>query len=280
MSTDFQTARIALGARLRELRTETGLSGKEFANRLGWQASKVSRLENGRQTATVEDLETWARAAGSPEATPDLTTRLRSLERGHSSWRRQLAAGHRAVQDLKVIEHQRTTTTRGYEATVVPGLFQTPDYARHVLLHSASLHGTKRDTDEAVRSRMRRQEVLYEPGKRFRVLLWEGALHVLVCPREVMAAQLDRLAGLIGRDTVTLGIVPLGAPMSVTAKHGFWVFDEKRVTVETISTELRFTSAEDVASYVRVWDRLDQSAVYGPPAHRLIARARASLTIA
>jgi transcriptional regulator with XRE-family HTH domain len=45
VSIDYQQAREALGARLRELRTETGLNGKGFAGRLGWQRSKVSRLE-------------------------------------------------------------------------------------------------------------------------------------------------------------------------------------------------------------------------------------------
>ncbi len=56
MSTDFQTARVALGARLRELRSEAGLNGKGVAEALGWQRSKVSRLETGKQTPTASDL--------------------------------------------------------------------------------------------------------------------------------------------------------------------------------------------------------------------------------
>lgn len=47
VTTDFQNARLALGARLRELRTGAGLDGKGIAERLGWQRSKVSRLELG-----------------------------------------------------------------------------------------------------------------------------------------------------------------------------------------------------------------------------------------
>ncbi|MER7035561.1 helix-turn-helix domain-containing protein, partial [Streptomyces albidoflavus] len=50
MSTDFQASREALGARLRELRASTGLNGNAFAARLSWPASKVSRLQNGKQT--------------------------------------------------------------------------------------------------------------------------------------------------------------------------------------------------------------------------------------
>lgn len=70
MSIDYQQAREALGARLRELRTETGLNGKGFAGRLGWQRSKVSRLENGKQTEA--DAETWAQGAERPDVADEL----------------------------------------------------------------------------------------------------------------------------------------------------------------------------------------------------------------
>lgn len=69
----------------------------------------------------------------------------------------------------------------------------------------------------------------------------------MVCPKDVMAAQLDRPAGLLGLSSVTLGIVPLGAPLGMTPKHGFWIFNEQRVIVEIISTEFQLESDEDVA---------------------------------
>ena len=50
MSTDLQQARVALGVRLRELRADDGLSGRDLAGGCGWLPSKVSKLENGRQT--------------------------------------------------------------------------------------------------------------------------------------------------------------------------------------------------------------------------------------
>ncbi|WP_019054960.1 helix-turn-helix domain-containing protein [Streptomyces prunicolor] len=280
MSTDFQSGREALGVRLRELRTEAGLQGKDLAERLGWQRSKVSRLELGKQTATAEDLDAWAQTLGVPNEAGDLKSRLRGLESQARSWRRQLSTGHRGVQERYVAEYRRTSTVRGYEATVIPGLFQTPDYARHLLLHNAELMQSPRDTEDAVRARMKRQEVLYEADKAFRVLIWEGALHALVCPHETMAGQLDRLVGLIGLNTVALGVVPFGVQLKLSPKHGFWIFDEERVIVETINTEFTLESAEDVALYGRVWDRLDEGAVYGPQAHRLIGRARAALDLA
>ncbi|MFJ4013923.1 helix-turn-helix domain-containing protein [Streptomyces sp. NPDC090026] len=278
MTTDFQAARVALGARLRELREDAGLTGKDLAQRLGWQRSKVSRLETGKQTAAASDLESWAAAVGVPEQAADLHSRLRGLESQQRSWRRQLAAGHAPVQDRYVVEYQSMATARGYEATVIPGLFQTADYARHLLGQAAVLMRSPRDTDEAVAARVRRQQVLYEPGRLYRVLIWEGALHALVCPPGVMVGQLDRLVSLIGMSTVDLGVVPLGARMPLTPKHGFWIFGESKVVVETINTELVYDGPEDIDLYGRVWEQLHDAAVHGPQAHRLIARARGSLT--
>ncbi|MFG2176385.1 Scr1 family TA system antitoxin-like transcriptional regulator [Streptomyces niveus] len=79
-----------------------------------------------------------SRSAGSfsgcePGEAADLRSRLRGLESQQRSWRRQLASGHRAVQEKYVAAYRDTTAVRGYEATVVPGLFQTPGFARVLL---------------------------------------------------------------------------------------------------------------------------------------------------
>ncbi|MFJ5680790.1 helix-turn-helix domain-containing protein [Streptomyces sp. NPDC093097] len=279
MSTDFQTARVSLGARLRELRTEAGLNGKEMAGRLRWQPSKISRLENGKQTPSRTDLEAWAAAAGQPEATAELQGRLQGLETQYRTWRRQLANGHRSRQELAVAETARTQMIRGVEVARIPGLFQTADYARHLFTANAVFRNTPRDTESAVRARMQRQGALYEAGRSFRFVVWEAALYAQVCPPEVMAAQLDRLCGLIGMDTVELGIVPFTAPLQRTPAHGFWIYDERLVTVETINAELWLDDADSISLYTRAWTWLHESAVHGHPAQRLIARARAHLTL-
>ena len=277
MTTDFQRARESLGARLRELRTEAGLSGREMSRCLDWPPSKVSKLETGKQTPVPADLDAWAQALGNAEASGELKGRLRGLETSYRSWRRQLTTGHRARQDEALVQQRAAGTIRAYESSVIPGMFQTPEYARHLLLHNADLRQTPRDTDAAVRARMKRQELLYEPNHLFRALLWEGALRVLPCPVDVMAGQLDRLSGLIGISTVTLGIVPFGVSMTVTPRHGFWIYDERLVIVETINAELWLDDTDDITLYGRVWERLDQVAVYGRSAQRLISLARSNL---
>ncbi|MEV7793432.1 helix-turn-helix transcriptional regulator [Streptomyces sp. NPDC087512] len=280
MSTDYQQAREALGVRLRELRLSAAggrLTGPHLAQRLGWPHSKVYKLEGGRQTAAAEDLRAWAAAVGHPEVTDELLARLKGFESHIRSWRRQLAAGHRPVQDTWNVAVDRSRTILAWEESVVPGMLQTADYARHIFLRYADLYGTKRDTDEAVRSRIERQAWLYQGGRRFRALVWEAALHALVCPPAVLVAQLDRLAGQIGMDTVELGIIPLGASLKIPPANGFWILDEQLVIAEDWHAELWLDDAETVATYVRVWETLRESAVYGADAHNVLNRARRGL---
>lgn len=279
MTTDYQHAREALGARLRELRTEAGLNGKEFAERLGWQRSKVSRLENGKQSATEADVDAWARALDRVDVVTELKGRTRGLETSYRSWKRQLADGHRAVQEGHVFQEARAKTIHLFESGVIPGIFQTPEYARGVLTDVSNRHGTKRDIEEGVRARMKRQETLYQPGHHFHALVWEAALHVARCAPEAMASQLDRLGSLIGLDTVSLGVIPLGARTPFSPKHGFWIMDQAVVVADTWNAELWLDSEEDVAFYRRVWDLMHESAVFDHQAHRLIMRARAQISL-
>ncbi|GAA2653108.1 helix-turn-helix transcriptional regulator [Streptomyces aculeolatus] len=281
MSTDYQKAREALGTRLRELRLSAPggrLTGTQLADRHGWNKSKVSRLENGRQTPTSDDLRRWADATGHPDAYEELLARLRGFESHIRSWRRQLAAGHKAVQDTHLNAHAAATVFRGWESSMIFGILQTPDYARHIFTRYAGLQRSPRDTEEAVRSRVKRQEALYDSSKTFRLLLWEPALHALVCPPAVLAAQLDRLAGTVGLDTVELGIIPLSAPLKIPAATAFWLYDDREAIVENWHAELWIDDSASVDTYLRTWRTLRESALYGPEAHRVIARARSMLS--
>ncbi|MFB6829293.1 helix-turn-helix domain-containing protein [Streptomyces hydrogenans] len=277
MSTDYQQAREALGIRLRELRlTAAGgrLTGPQLAQLLGWGHSKIYKLEGGRQTATAEDLTAWAAAVGRPQAVEELLVRLRGFEAQIRSWRRQLAAGHRPVQDTWNVAVGEARTIHVWEESVIPGMLQTADYARHMLLRYAELYGTRPDTEEAVRSRIRRQDWLYQGGHRLHALVWEAALHARICPPSVLAGQLDRLVAAVGMDTVELGVIPLGAPLRIPPASGFWVLDERVAVTEDWHSESWVEDGETVAMYLRVWRSLRQAAVVGAEAQAVIGRAQ------
>ncbi|MGW6744705.1 helix-turn-helix domain-containing protein [Streptomyces sp. NPDC055025] len=282
MSTDYQQAREALGVQLRELRLSAPggrLTGTQLAERYGWHKSKVSRLENGRQTPTPDDLRRWAEATGRPEAYDELLARLRGFESHIRSWRRQLASGHKAVQDTHLSAHADASVFRGWESSMIFGILQTPDYARSIFTRYAELQRSPRDTEEAVRSRMKRQGALYDSSKRFHLILWEAALRALICPPSVLAAQLDRLAGAVGLDTVELGIIPLSASLKVPPSTAFWIYDDRQVIVENWHAELWIDDETSVDTYLRTWKTLRESAAYGVDARDLVTAARRALNL-
>ncbi|GHI90808.1 helix-turn-helix domain-containing protein [Streptomyces olivaceus] len=282
MSTDYQRARAALGRRLRELRVESPhgrLTGTDLAQRLGWSQSKVSKLENGRQTPTDQDLRAWTEAVGQPAVFPELRSRLKGFESHIRSWRRRLAAGHAPVQEEWNTLMGETRTLHVWDNFAVNGMLQTADYARNLFERYAEFRSTPRDSEDAVRARMKRQEWLYQPGKQLKALIWEGALRAQTCPPEVLAAQLDRLLGLVGMDTVQLGIVPLDATLRLPPGNGFWILDDRLVTVEDWHAALWLDDAETIALYRRVWGTFAEAAVYGPEAQQVIARVRRSIRV-
>ncbi|MEW2407120.1 helix-turn-helix domain-containing protein [Streptomyces griseoviridis] len=280
MSTDHQRARAALGARLRELRfscPDGRLTGRQLARILGWPGSKVSKLENGRQTATPDDLRAWAEATAQPDVYPELASRLAGFESQIRSWRRALAKGYASMHADLSWEIERTTELRVWEEAMVAGMVQTAEYARCVITRYSHLFSSGRDIDAAVRSRMRRQEWLHQSGRRLHVLMWEAALRSLICPPSVLAAQLDRLVGLVGMDTVEMGIIPFTGSMKIVPANGFWVLDDRLVVAEDWHAEIWLDDAENVALYSTVWRTLRESAVYGTDAQNVITAARRSL---
>lgn len=277
MSTDYQQARAALGARMRELRHESGLSGRALAVRLGWPQSKISKLENGKQTPTMADVRAWAEGTGRPDATAELQGRLRTVETQYRSWRRQLAGGYLPVQEAHAAQARRTSVRRSFDPTLIPGLLQTAGYARGVLSRYTAVHLSISDVDAAVAARIERQQVLKDRRRSFHFLVWEGALVSRLCPSAVHADQLERLVPWLAPGHVQLGIIPFRAPLNVPAGVGFSIHDDALVITESWHAEMWLDDPADVALHLRAWDALAASAVYGPEAHRVIIRASHAL---
>lgn len=281
LTTNVAQAREALGAHLRQLRRDAipqTLSGRELAAACGWLPSRVSKIENGKQTPSPSDIRAWVGATGHPEAEAPLRAELAALESFFRDWRRQLKAGMRFRQVESLGLEGDTRHLRVWEPNYIPGLLQTAEYARIRLAQGASLYGAPDDVDAAVAIRLNRQQVLHLPTKRFDFLIAEGALtDGNAASPEVMAGQLDRLMVSTTHTTVTLGIVPAGALWPFHADNGFWIYDTNAVIVETLTAELRLIHADEVAIYARVHAALAEAAVYGTDARALIASAIAAL---
>jgi transcriptional regulator with XRE-family HTH domain len=274
---DTNNTRGQFGNRLRALREDAGLNGKQLAELLGWAQSKVSRIETGKQTASAEDVKAWVETLKAPpEVLANLLADLRTVRFEYAAWRRQLRAGTAPRQRASIGLEATATTVRAFETAMIPGLLQTPDYAHRVFANLASLHHTPNDADEGVRARLRRQEALYDHRKSFRFLLTEAALRYRPGPAVILLGQLDRLIVLSDLETIELAVLPFEAQLPTPLSHGFWIFDDQLVLVETLNAELALRD-DEVAFYVRIFETLWELGAHGDKAKGLIGRAISEL---
>ena len=271
-ASNVQEARGALGKRLRELRQQAGLSGKQLAESLSWPPSKISKLENGRQTPTDDDLRSWTSGTGNDDQLEALLASLHTLEIQHAEWQRQLRGGLRPHQHALAEIDAKTHVFRVFEPATIPGLLQTAEYARARFAEGVQLFNTPNDIDYAVRTRLQRQEMLYRRDKRFHFVLTEAALRYRRCAIEVLLAQLDRLMSLSALPNVKLGIIGFETQYVVGPWHAFWLRDKDRVTIETFSAELNLAQPQEIELYVRVFEQLAAVASYGRSARAIITR--------
>lgn len=277
--TSLHEARDALGKRLRELRQRANMSGRQLAESLSWPPSKVSKLENGRQTPADDDIRSWALATDSEGETEELLAALHTLEVQHAEWQRQLKTGLKPHQQEITELDARTRLFRAFESTFIPGLLQTAEYARSRFAQSLTLFKVRNDINEAVAARIQRQEILYRPDKRFHFVLTEAALRYRLCPPEVMLGQLDRLVSLSAMPNVKIGIIGFETAYVVAPAHGFWLLDNDRVMVETFSAELNLAQPQEISLYSCIFESLAAVASYGRTARTIINRVIDDLAV-
>jgi len=270
---DFETRRLEFGDKLRGLREATGMTGTAFAERLGWPGSKVSKVETGRQTATDADVADWCAAVDASASVADeLQAELRGLRVQQLGWRRQLRAGHQARQRQSASMWHDATRVRGVATMAVPGMLQTADYARAVFEAQARLlRVPSRDIDASVAARLQRQQLLYERGREIEILIAEVALANPPCSSPVMAAQVDRLASVVGLPTIRFGVLPLYRRLPALLPHSFWIFDDV-AHIETVSAEHRVIEPDQITIYNQLADDLWTIAVEGDEARALLLR--------
>lgn len=277
---EWLTQPEGLATRLHALRAQAGLSGKQIADANNWAQSKVSRIEAGKQMPSAGDIEAWASTCGASAGTvQDL---LRGRERAriwHETFKNRMRRGQEAVQESYNDLVAASSLIRHFETAAVPGMLQVPDYARRLLAEMIPLHQLEiNDVEAAVAARMRRQQALYDPGKRFEFLLAEPVLRWLLTVPAVMHTQLDRLQTVIGLERIRFGIVPMGVQLGTTPQNSVQVYvgDETVAVTETFAGEV-FHRDETAAAYERALDRLWTDAVEGDRARELIVRAAQAL---
>ncbi|MCX2970582.1 MULTISPECIES: helix-turn-helix domain-containing protein [Streptomyces] len=272
-SSSVQEARKAVAQRLREARLDAGLTGRQIAERCGWHPAKTSRIESAKAVPSDADIRAWCAACGCEERVEDFIAASRTADSMYVEWKQLHRTGMRKAQQDFVPLFERTRQFRVYCSTVMSGLVQTHEYAASLLSMISRFQGTPDDSEGAAAARVARSHVIREGDHRFALLFEEDILYRLHGDSEVMAGQLGYLLAVMALPSVSLGVIPRGAPRTMWTLETFTMFDEARVHVELLTAKVTVTQPGEIATYQRAFGRMAEMAVYGAPARRLITQA-------
>lgn len=254
------------GTELRRWRTEAGLSLEQFGARVGFSPTLVGKVETGVRPPTAD----FARHcdAAVPEA-HGLFGRLHALARnwdgGHPSWFAEWL-------DIEA----RATSLRWWEITLVPGLLQTPAYAR-ALFAGSNPDADADAVDQLVEARLARQAILdREKPPLLWVVLDEAVLRRCIGSPEIMREQLLHLADMAGRPRITIQIVPARVAVHAGLLGAFIIAGldggSDTVYLETASTGQTVTTPSVVERIALAWESLRSVALPRDESRDLILR--------
>ncbi|MBC6463453.1 helix-turn-helix domain-containing protein [Actinomadura sp. HBU206391] len=254
------TLRILLGARLRRLREQSGISRHEAGYSIRSSHSKISRLELGRSPYKERDVKDLLTLYGvTDEGQREELLRLARQASAPGWWQR--------YGDIVPVwsptylgMEQAASLIRVYAPQYVPDLLQTEEYARGLI--RLEHPGEPEDViDRRVALKLERQRALLRGGVRLWALMDETALMRPVGDRRSMRAQIDHLLELGAQDDTAIQVLPFGRGHPA-ASHPFTVlrFAEPDlpdvVYIEYATNALYLDKPEDVERYVELMGRL------------------------
>ena len=254
--------RMLLGAHLRRLREAEGVSRETAGWEIRASESKISRMELGRvsfKERDVADLLTLYGVTDEEEREAWLTLARQANTPGW--WQREGDILPSWFQPYLGLE-AAAVLIRTYEVQFIPGLLQTPEYAKAVILLG---HGNAppAEVERRVALRMKRQQVLArEDPPQLWVVVDEGALRRPIGGPEVMRAQLRALVDATKLPHVRLQVIPFNVGGHAAAGGSFSIlrFPEQDlpdvIYIEQLTSALYLDKRDDIDHYAAAMERL------------------------
>ncbi|HET6751631.1 MAG TPA: helix-turn-helix transcriptional regulator [Actinomycetes bacterium] len=254
--------RMLVGAHLRRLRAEAGLSREQAGAAIRASEWKIHRLENGQVGFKERDVVDLLGLYGVGDPREVAAFLVLAREANAPGWWQHfgdlLPPWFRAYVDLE----SAASLIRTYEGQFVPGLLQTEGYVRAVV-GGAQLAGGAEEAERRVALRLGRQGLLAGVGApRLWAVVDEAALRRPVGGRGVMRGQLEWLAQACKWPNVTLQVLPLAAgahPAMVGAFSVLRFADQELpdvVYVEHLTNAAYLDRRDEVEQYLDVMEQL------------------------
>ncbi|MGP4020783.1 helix-turn-helix domain-containing protein [Saccharopolyspora sp. 5N708] len=264
----------ALGAELRRAREEADLGLRQLAAQLGTSHATVSRWENGLRSPKPEDVAAYLAKVDAPaELRAELVELARDPDGSH--W---LSVGmpdqHRQLAALLEIEREATSITT-VSPLLVPGLLQTADYARAIMIGAEVPHD---EVDMRVAVRLgRREAIVRNNAAKLRAFIGESVLYQLIGGADVMADQLRMLLKYSEMTNVDLRVIPMRSGWHPGLEGPFSLdqFEDRTpvVQLENRISALFLHEPDEVAAYQHAVDRVDEEAMNPSDSSELISSA-------
>ena len=282
-----------LARELRLLRELAQLHGKDVAERLGWSAAKVSRIETGRTGISADDLERLLDLYRVPDPQATYLRRLAPSARARGWWDAYadtLSSGYANLIRLEA----GSQALRCYAALVPHALLQSPDYDRAIILATWEALA-QAEVDRRVQACRRRQDVL-DAGPQHRPLQLSAVIDESVLHRRVLAddderdatirrGQLEHLITAAERSNVTIQVLPFTAGLPPVTAGSFSILDSLASGAPDVvylenKTRVFFIDAEtEVHRYTQAFDYLSAQALDPQNSDDLIKQALRALQV-
>jgi transcriptional regulator with XRE-family HTH domain len=277
-------SRRRLGAELRRLRTQAGLTLDEVAEQMTCSTSKISRLETGKGIPKLPDVRELMRIYG-VESEPERDALLRLVRDGREhGWWEPLTEGvtpERFVMDspsrYPALETE-ASHIRSFDIAVLYGLLQTPEYIRELMRSLLSRHSAA-ELERLVELRARRQRALFDAENPLQVdvVLDEAVLRRVVGSAALMADQLAVISERSALPNVTVRVLPFDAGFHRAHIGSFVVLEfpegtDDVVYVEGHAGEFYLDKHSDVDRYNAIFDDVVERALSPEASREVITR--------
>jgi transcriptional regulator with XRE-family HTH domain len=269
--------RRRLGLELRRLRENAKVTIEYAAEHLECSSSKISRIETGHIGASPRDVRDLLAIYGVDDPTTEDLVQVAREARQKGWWHAYGSVLTGAYVGLEAA----ASSIKAYEAQVVPGLLQIPEYTRTVI-RAARPDITDDELEQRMQVRRRRQSLIdSDDPLNFYVVLDEAIFHRVVGNASIMAEQLDHLAMMGERPHVTLQVLPFeaGAHAGIDGTFAILEYEDPSdpdvVFAENAAGGLFLEKDHEIARYRFIFDHLQTSAL--PPVQsveRIVARAK------
>jgi len=270
--------RRELGAMLRALRTEAGMTVEQVAESLLCSPSKVSRLETGHRGASARDIRDLSDLYQVDPAQREHLTEL-ARESKAQAWWQPYGLPYATYVGLEA----EATCISDYGSGVFPGLLQTPDYAR--VIHESAIPKTDPALiEQQIEVRLVRQAVLRReepPPPRLEAIMDEAILRRPVGGPKVMGAQIGRVIEACELPNVNIRVLPFAAGAHPALDSTFILLEFEAlvpavVYVEGLVGHLLLERAPDVQRYRQVFERLRTTSLDEQKSLDLMSRMKAA----